>query len=309
LSSFLQDIRPVRAVVIGNIALDETFRVPALPAPGETLLASAAGVDLGGKGANQAVVLARCGVPTRLVARIGADAAAAQLRALLAAEPLDISGLIAAGAATDRSVVLVTGEGDNAIISIADCARGLTTAEAEAALAGAAPGDILLVQGNLTMAVTRHALEVARRRGLHTVFNPAPVAPKFATLWPLVDLAVLNAGEARCLSGAAEATRAAERIHAQGAGIVVVTLGAGGALLRDAVGTVRQAAVPVVVRDTTGAGDTFAAVLAAALLVRRLPTPVALRAAAEAAALTVSRAGTLVSFPSAAELATILDGA
>lgn len=68
----------------------------------------------------------------------------------------------------------------------------------------------------------------------------------------------------------------------------------------------RAAAVSAEVRDTTGAGDTFTAVLAAALVARRLPEPAALHTAMRAAAITISRPGTLSAFPSAAELATIL---
>ncbi len=244
------------AVVIGNIGLDETFSLAALPQPGETLVAHAATADLGGKGANQAVLLARCGVPTRLVARIGDDAAAAFVRARLRAEPLDASGLIRVPAPTDRSIVLVAADGENSIVSTGDCARGVSEAEVSAALQAAGPDDVVLLQGNLTEAVTARALRLARSRGLRTVFNPAPVSAGFARLWEFVDLAVLNRVEARQLAGTA--------------------------------------------------GDTFVAVLAAALMIREMPRQHALLAAARAAAITVSRPGTLAAFPTQAELAEIL---
>ncbi len=296
----------VVAVVIGNIAIDETFRVPHLPQPGETLLAHAGATDLGGKGANQAVVLARCGVATRLVARIGRDGTSARLRALLAAEPLDISRLIETDAPADRSIVLLTDAGENAIVSAIVPAPPFAPADLLAAVAGCAAGDLLLLQGNLTEPVTVEALRLGRARGLRAVFNPAPTSPGFAALWALVELAVLNVFEARHLTGTADPAAAARAIHAAGAARVAVTLGAGGALLCDAGGITQVAAAPAAVRDTTGAGDTFLAVLAAALLVRGVAAEAALAAACRAAALTVGRAGTLAAFPTVAELAAIL---
>ena len=291
----------MRALVIGNLALDERLYVDALPRPGETLLAARAETDLGGKGANQAVVLARAGVATRLLARVGEDAVATRLRALLAAEAVQATLLIA-DTPTDRSVVLVAADGENAIVSTAACARGLSTGDVDAALPGA---DLLLVQGNLTAALTGHALAAARARGMRTVFNPAPVEPDFAGLATFADLLVCNRVEAATLTGAGEPGDAACRLCAAGAARVVVTLGADGALFRDAAGDLSVGAVPASVRDTTGAGDTFVAALTAALLAYDMRPRAALDAAAHAAAITVGRRGTLAAFPTAAELAAI----
>jgi ribokinase len=294
------------AVVIGNIAFDETLRVPSLPQAGETLLANTSSTDLGGKGANQAVVLGRCGVPTRLVARIGSDALAMRLRALLAAEPLDLSGLIEIDAPADRSIVLLTDSGENAIVSIIVPAAPFSNAELTAALRGCSTDDLLLLQGNLTEAVTGEALRIGRARGLRAVFNPSPVAQGFTALWSLVELVVLNALEARQLTAETDPVAAARAIHAAGARRVAVTLGAHGALLCQADGITCVSAVPVAVVDTTGAGDTFTSVLAASLLIRALSPAAALAAASRAAALTVSRPGTLAAFPTEQELAEIL---
>ena len=299
----------MRAVVIGNIASDETLRVPYLPRAGETLLAQASTTGPGGKGANQAVVLARCGVPTRLLARIGNDAAAVRARATLAAEGLDLSALIATDAPTDRSIVLLTDAGENAIVAAIVPAPPFTDAELLAAADGCIAGDLLLVQGNLTEPVTEAALRIGRARGMRAVFNAAPASPGFAALWNLTELVVLNGIEARQMTGLDDPAAAARAIHAAGAQHVAVTLGADGALLCDAGGLTRVAAEPVAVRDSTGAGDCFTAVLAAALLVRRLPPAAALAAASRAAALAVGRVGALASFPTVAELTAILHDA
>src|SRR5690606_19761363 len=53
----------MRAYVIGNVTIDETIAVAALPEAGASILGTGQSRDLGGKGANQAVVMARCGLP------------------------------------------------------------------------------------------------------------------------------------------------------------------------------------------------------------------------------------------------------
>lgn len=295
----------MQAIVIGNIAIDETFRLPRLPVAGETMLAAETTSDLGGKGANQAVVLARSGVLTRLVARVGRDEAGARLRALLAREALDAAGLIETEAPTDRSVILL-GAGENVIVSAVSDGAVFTHGTLRAAMADCVAGDLLVMQGNLPLEATRTALEIGRARGLRAVFNPAPAHTGAAAFWPLAELAVLNEVEARQLAAIDDPAGAARAIRAAGAGHVAVTLGAEGAMLCGPSGMTRAAAVSAEVRDTTGAGDTFTAVLAAALLARRLPEPAALHAAMRAAAITISRPGTLSAFPNAAELATIL---
>ncbi|MGE4361352.1 MAG: PfkB family carbohydrate kinase, partial [Mycolicibacterium sp.] len=69
-----------RLSVVGSANVDLTFSVTALPRPGETVLASALSSTPGGKGGNQAVAAARAGAQVQLVAALGTDAAAEQLK-------------------------------------------------------------------------------------------------------------------------------------------------------------------------------------------------------------------------------------
>jgi ribokinase len=292
------------AIVIGNATIDETFALAALPRTGESVLAAPPRRDLGGKGANQALLLARAGLAVRLVARIGRDPEGAFLRARLTAEGL-AGGLIEGAEPTDRSLILLDRMGENCIVTTDAAAGAMTPADAERALADGQAGAILLMQGNLGFETTRVALAAARARGLVTVLNPAPVKDEFARLWPLLDLAVLNEREAECLAGAA-GEEAARRIVAAGAHTAVVTLGARGAVLAHESGIETSTAAPAEPVDTTGAGDTFTAVLAAARFARGLGWNEALRAAAQGAAITVGRRGAFAAFPTRGEIAAIL---
>jgi ribokinase len=79
--------------VIGNVAVDTVIRMAHFPRPGETLVAERSADDLGGKGANQTVAIARCDERVSLVAAVGGDAFGERIRASLAAEGVDTHGL------------------------------------------------------------------------------------------------------------------------------------------------------------------------------------------------------------------------
>lgn len=293
-------------LVLGNAAIDESMHAPHWPAPGATVLVGPPSRDLGGKGANQAIVLARTGAPTRFVATTGDDDAGRWIAGELAVEGLDIGGLITLPGPSDRSLIFVSPSGENAIASTSHCSDALTPAHAEASIARMSPGDLLLTQGGLTVETTAAAFAAARAKGMIIVFNPSALRDGFDRLTGQADLLVLNAHEAAQLAGDDDPAECAHRLRALGTSTTVITLGARGALALDPHGAITVPAVPANTVDTTGAGDTFLAVLAAGLHHRKFPLRDAMHAAAAAAAITVTRHGTRAAFPSRAELATIL---
>lgn len=290
----------MRAFVIGNVALDEAMTVAEPPAFGASIHAEAAGVDLGGKGANQAIVLGRAGLPCRFCAAVGDDSRAQDIRSRLATEPLETDLVRIPGVASDVSIILRTPAGDNAVITTNAAASGLRPEDATATLAGARAGDLLVLQGNLSAETTTAALRQARAEGMQTALNPSPLRPFFAELWALVDVAFVNESEAAALGGA-------DTLLAAGVRQVVLTLGAKGARLVTASEDAFVPAQPCRVVDTTGAGDCFMATALASAALRGVTLdPRALGHAAAAAAITVSRPGTGAAFPTRAELAEIL---
>ncbi len=297
----------MRAFVVGNAVLDETILIADVLQPGASILGQQISRDLGGKGANQAVVLGRAGVETVLVAAVGQDARSAEIRARLDQEPLDLRLIGVDVASSDFSIVLTSAGGENAIVTTHDAAAALLPDVAVAAISDAAVGDLLVLQGNLTEATTRALLAAARLRKMTSIVNPSPLRPYFGGLWELVDMAFVNEIEAGAL-GHAVGIAAARVLSGPRAVPVVLTLGAQGAVLvvtgQDAISV---AAAPCNVVDTTGAGDCFMATAIASASLRGRPLDrLALDHAAQAAAITVSRAGTASAFPSRDVLRAIL---
>ncbi|HBT01805.1 ribokinase [Salipiger marinus] len=290
----------MKAFVIGNVALDETLSIVDFPRPGASIFGSTLSRDLGGKGANQAVAMARTGLACRFAAAVGRGARGDEIARRLAIEPLEAKLIVLEEVATDFSIILMAEAGENAVITTREAASALSPAQARLALEGAAPGDLLVMQGNLSAETTEAALRHAQGLGLRTALNPSPLQPYFGRLWPLVDMVFVNEGEAEALGGV-------ETLLAEGVQDVVLTLGGRGAALirRDTRSEVP--AQPCTVIDTTGAGDCFMAVaLASAMLRGGQLDARALIHAAQAAARTVARPGTVAAFPDRAEMAAIL---
>jgi ribokinase len=292
-------------LVLGNVTMDEAMASPLWPTPGETVVVGAPARDVGGKGANQALILKRAGAEIRFVSAIGGDQTANWIARRLAAEGLGVEDLIRLALPSDRSLIFVNPNGENAIASIIDCSMAISPDQATAALAAARADDVLVLQGNLSLAATRAACIEARRIGLRTAFNPSPMQSGFRDLLPLVDLLVLNESEALLLGGAGDFDGVAQRLHEAGAGDVALTLGSRGSQAFGRRGQAFASAHRVPAVDTTGAGDTYMGVLAAALYGRDLPIAAAMAAASAAAALTVQRRGAWTAFPSAAEIEAI----
>lgn len=284
----------MRVYVAGNITVDETWSVTDIPVKGASVHGYQRSQDIGGKGANQAILLSRCGIETCLIAATGYDSNGEWIRQQLMNEPVTLLPAQPMTALSDTSLILHSADGDNAIITTTAAADSLDIDTLNHHLASARPGDLLVQQGNFSPEKTHALFHQAKSRGLITVFNPSPVHAGFSTCWPLVDIAVVNQHEAQQLQPGAVRT-------------LVITHGSAGAWLIQGDQRTFSPAQAVNAVDTTGAGDTFLAVMLASALLRggEIDT-LALSHASQAAALTVSRPGTRQAFPTAQELAALL---
>jgi ribokinase len=282
-----------KLVILGNACRDVTYRLRSLPRPGETLNALAVDRDLGGKGLLQAIAARRAGADPLLIAAVGNDESAAAIRSALAKEGMGIGGLIPCKGASDSSVVLLDDNGENAIVSHTALSEHLTSAQVETRLR-LHSNDVLLMQGNLSQALTIWAAERAKVAGAHVVVNGAPVRPWFSQALGRIGVGVANAGEAKEWTGALTARAAAAAIDAA---LVLITLGRDGCLVREATDAILViGAPPVQVVDTTGAGDVFTGTFVAEWM--RTGDPIAsAELAVHAASDMVTRFGTVSALP------------
>lgn len=292
--------------VLGSLNVDIVTTVPRLPGRGETVAGGRLHRLPGGKGANQAVAATRLGSRARLVARVGADADA--ILRTLAAEGVDVAAVRTdERTTTGIAAVVVDGAGENTIVVNPGANADLGVDDLPSRLVRS-PGEIVLVQHEIAPEVVEQAVLRAREQGGVVVLNPAPARPLAPRVLAAVDVLVPNLGELAWLLGAdrpagvAEARDLLERA-ALPCRAVVVTLGADGAMLKEAhgTGTLHVPAPSVDAVDTVGAGDTFCGALADALA-RGGDLPAAVERAVLAASHAATGRGAQTSMPYAAQL-------
>lgn len=302
-------------IVLGSINADLVVRGPKLPAPGETVIGGEFYQAAGGKGANQAVAVARAALaPVTFIGAVGDDSHGREALDRFHSENLVCDYIkVLPGEASGVALILVDDSGQN-LISVASGANARLTPQdidaiPEEVFRGA---NVFLACLETPLATVAVGLRRAKQAGLVTILNPAPATCEIidAGLLGLVDVLTPNAGEAALLAGLAidegaivhesTALRAARALQELGCRQVIVTLGSHGCLVVDEQSQhVAGRAVRAI--DATAAGDAFNGALAVALAEGR-PLRKAAEWANSAAAISVTRRGAQPSLPSRSEI-------
>ncbi|MBC8146285.1 MAG: ribokinase [bacterium] len=293
--------RSPRVVVVGSINIDYQIRTATLPRPGETVEGSQFLESHGGKGANQAIAIARLDAHTSLVARIGANGVGA-------INHLNEFGVDTSNVRVDESVstgialIVVDASGEKTITVHRGANERISVADVSAASDVIASADILMVQLEIPIDVVYYALKLGRELKTMTVLDPAPATALDDELLVLVDVIRPNATEAETLTGvhvvdSGSALRAAHELIRRGAGIAAVAAAGDGNVIasRDSEHCVPLFDVQSI--DATGAGDAFAAALAIRIWESQ-PLQDAVEFASASAALATTAMGAQTALPS-----------
>ena len=256
-------------IVFGSINIDIALNLARLPERGETVLGHGCVISPGGKGANQAHAARRAGAPVAMVGMVGTDAFAAPALARLRAEGVDLSQVGEAGEPTGCATIWVEeGTGASTIAVASGANTRVTHSQVPDERLDGEP--VLLLQHEVPLDENRRLVERAARRGCRILLNAAPAFPVPDDVLAALDVLIVNEVEivqvAARAGGGDEPPRSLPRWLARRFGLTVAaTFGAEGSLChtgREAIHTPALSIDPV---DTTGAGDTFSGVLAAAL--------------------------------------------
>ena len=261
------------AIAFGSINMDLVATTPKLPVPGETLLGHNFFTVPGGKGANQAVALARLGVNTYMVGRVGDDSFGNQLLKTLLAAGVNIENvLVDENARSGVALISIDDAGENQIIVVPG-ANGCVDSTDVDNLNSLLPNcRVLLMQFEIPLPSILLAAQAAKRLGVKVILDPAPVLKEVpAELYPLVDVITPNEIEIGQLVGFAvndlnAATRATNILLQRGVGCAIAKLGVKGVICATKEETFFVPAFPVETVNTVAAGDAFNGGLAAAMV-------------------------------------------
>ncbi|CAI9757104.1 unnamed protein product [Fraxinus pennsylvanica] len=263
-------------VVVGSANADLYVEIDRLPKEGETISAKTGQILAGGKGANQAVCGGKLAYPTYFLGQVGDDA-----HGKLITEALEGGGVCLDhlsrldNVPTGHAVVMLQAGGQNSIIIVGGANMACwpdTLSEEDLEVVKNA--GIVLLQREIPDSVNIQVAKVAKSALVPVILDAGGVdAPIPIELFSFVDIFSPNESELARLTNMPTETfeqinQAVGKCHKMGVKQVLVKLGAKGSILfTEGEEPIRQPVIsaPKVI-DTTGAGDTFTASFAVALV-------------------------------------------
>jgi len=296
----MADSLSMKVLNFGSLNIDRIYRTDGFVAPGETKTVLEHLVEAGGKGLNQSIALARAGAEVEHVGYIGEDGRF--LEKLLADSGVRPRlGMSAKG--SGHAIIEVDASGENRILIVSGANHSFDRTSVSEIM-DTEPCWILL-QNEINM--IGDIIRLAKQRGHRVCQNVAPISA-CSKDYPLelLDLLIVNEGEALALAGKADLQEAVLALRGLSDSLeIVVTLGKEGAISLGRSGRCRERAFSVSAVDTTAAGDTFVGYYLAQRI-RGSDLGLAMRTACAASALSVQKLGAAVSIPTESEVEAFL---
>lgn len=277
-----------------------------LPRPGESVIGGGFVMAGGGKGANQAVAIARMGHKVVFAAALGEDMFGDEAIARYRQYGVDTSYIVHKKTPSGIALIMVDAAAQNSISVALGANSELSVADVMPALDLIEPNDIVLMQLEIPMETVAACVAVAAAKGARVVLNPAPAAEVSADVLSKLYLITPNQTEAETLTGIEvrdeqSARAAAEALRAKGVERVIITMGGDGALLDDGGRVEMVPAFRVNAVDTTAAGDVYNGAICAALA-EGCSLRDAMIFGSKASAISVTRIGAQPSIPTREEV-------
>ncbi|TFB08422.1 ribokinase [Candidatus Atribacteria bacterium MT.SAG.1] len=293
-----------KVLVLGSINIDFVSFVSRYPQPGETLVSNDFGIFQGGKGANQAIALAKLDVSTLMLGKVGKDILSNFALSSLQESRVDITGIAKSQKnSTGSASIWVNAQGQNSIV-IYPGANGEVDEDFiiqhEKFFDDAS---WLLTQFEVPLESILLALKFAKEHDLKTIIDPAPVK-KISNddIWGLVDYLLPNEIELKELTRTEDVLKGIHTLKSWGVKEVIVKLGKQGAAYEGKGKLVAFPAIPVEQRiDTTGAGDCFVAGFLYGMIQQR-DISQAIKIANLTASYSIQKKGAAISFPKKSEI-------
>lgn len=286
-------------LIIGSINIDLVINTDILPKLGETVHGKNFMTSYGGKGANQAVAVAKIYGEADMIGAVGCDEFGKLLKANLESNNIKTEGVKIAETNSGVAVITVCG-GDNHIILDGGANDTVSPAWIDANINLIKNADIVIFQLEIPMETIIYAAKKAKEFGCKVLLNPAPAAKLPEELLLFTDIIIPNEHEAAIITGKTDETEALKALWNDGKRTVIITLGEKGSLYNEGNEIKSQKAFPVKAVDSTAAGDSFIGGFCS-MIAEVKTMEEAVRFATSVSAITVSRPGAGASIPTREE--------
>ena len=248
----------MKYLIFGSLNIDYKYIVETIATNGKTIMSYNESLDLGGKGFNQAIALARATENKNIyfAGSIGKDGE--RLKNKLVEEGVDVSLIKKSLFNTGKAIIQIDKNGDNSIIVYPGANNDIDKKYIDNVLSKFNKGDIIILQNEISN--VDYIAKIANLKGMIVVYNPSPYNER-ASLVNLdkVDYLFINEIEGEEISNKNEPKEIIKSIHVKHPELnIILTLGDKGSMFMDKNGNLYMEGIyNTEVRDTTSAGDTY----------------------------------------------------
>lgn len=244
----------MKIAVVGSINMDMTCQTDRIPLKGETIVGSDLRYIPGGKGANQAVAIAKLGGSVEMFGCVGDDAAGKTLIENLKNNGVGVSNIKTVKGVPSGVAIITVGESDNTIVIVAGANGHVDIPYIESITPSLLTFDMVLLQHEIPAPTVEYVVDLCHKNNIKVVLNPAPARKLKKETIDKIDYLIPNEHEAGLIFN----EQPMDEILKNNPKKVVITLGSKGVAASSENGqVVNIPARETTVIDTTGAGDTL----------------------------------------------------
>lgn len=294
-------------LVIGSMNMDLVVKTDEIPKIGETVIGNQLLQIPGGKGANQAVAMAKLGNNVRFLGKIGNDSFGEALLNSMNDSGVSTEYIEKEDVSTGIAVINVDKNGNNNIVVIPGANSKVDVDYLYKHQANFKAANIIVFQLEIPIESVKEGLKLAKQFGKTTILNPAPAMDLDDEMIKNIDILIPNEHELQRISKVEiidqeSLLKAAKVLLEKGIKKIIVTLGSKGVLYMDNNKSKLFNAFNVKVVDTTAAGDGFIGGFISGYLENPYNIESAIEMGQKTAALTIQKVGASSSLPTLEEV-------